>query len=142
TGRPVKLQMSRTEVFEGTGPTSGGYVRLKLGATRDGRIVAVEAFLAFEAGAFPGSPIGPAVGTMLGPYDVPNYRIDGYDVVVNKPKVAAYRAPGAPISAFAMETAVDELADQLGIDPLELRLRNASKEGVRTPRGPLHRRIG
>ena len=72
----VKISRSRSS---GTGPTSGGYVRLKLGATRDGRIVAVEAFLAFEAGAFPGSPIGPAVGTMLGPYDVPNYRIDGYE---------------------------------------------------------------
>jgi CO/xanthine dehydrogenase Mo-binding subunit len=115
---------------------------MKLGATRDGRLVAGEAFLAFEAGALPGSPVNGATGTMFGPYDVPNFRIDGYDVVVNKPRVSAYRAPGAPIAALACETVLDEIAETLGIDPIELRLRNAAKEGTRQPRGPINRRIG
>jgi CO/xanthine dehydrogenase Mo-binding subunit len=142
SGRPVKMAMSRTEVFEATGPTSGAYVRLKLGATREGKLIAAEGFLAFEAGALPGSPINGALGTMFGPYDIAAFRLDGYDVVVNKPRVSAYRAPGAPISAFACETMLDELAEQLGLDPIELRLRNAAKEGTRQPRGPINRRIG
>jgi CO/xanthine dehydrogenase Mo-binding subunit len=88
--------MSRTEVFEATGPTSGTQVRVKLGATKDGRLVAGEAHLIYEAGAFPGSPMPSACQGMMGPYDIPNVWIEGFDVVVNKPKSAAYRAPGVP----------------------------------------------
>jgi xanthine dehydrogenase molybdenum-binding subunit len=135
TGRPVKLQMDRTEVFEGTGPTSGTWIRAKVGATKDGRIVAAEATLAYEAGAFAGSPVGAGAQCMFTPYDISAIRIDGYDVLVNKPKVAAYRAPGAPQAAFASEQVIDELAEKLGIDPLEFRRTNASKEGTRIASG-------
>ena len=75
-------------------------------------------------------------------YDIPNVTIDGYDVVVNKPSTAAYRAPGATNAAFATESVVDEIAEKLGIDPLEFRLRNAAKEGTRRADGPKYRRIG
>jgi CO/xanthine dehydrogenase Mo-binding subunit len=142
TGRPVKLQMSRTEVFEATGPASGTYIKLKLGATRDGKLVAAEGTLAYEAGAFPGSMVIAGCAMMLAPYDIPNVRLDGYDVVVNKPKTAAYRAPGAPAAAFACESVVDELAERLGLDPFDFRLRNASREGTRQTSGALFRRIG
>jgi CO/xanthine dehydrogenase Mo-binding subunit len=135
TGKPVKLQMDRTEVFEGTGPTSGTWIKAKMGATRDGRIVAAEATLAYEAGAYAGSPVGAGAQCMFTPYELPAVRIDGYDVLVNKPKVAAYRAPGAPQAAFASEQLVDELAEKLGIDPLQFRLQNASKEGTRIASG-------
>ena len=141
-GQPVKLSMNRSEVFQGSGPTSGSWMRCKLGATKDGRITAIDASLAFEAGAFPGSPINPGCQCMCGPYDIPNGRIEGFDVVLNKPKTAAYRAPGAPAAAFAMETVVDEVCKQIGMDPLEFRLLNASKEGSRRLTGPLFGVIG
>jgi xanthine dehydrogenase molybdenum-binding subunit len=141
-GRPVKVTMARTEVFEATGPTSGTHVSVKLGATKDGRLVAGEAHLIYEAGAFPGSPMPSACQGMMGPYDIPNIWIEGFDVVVNKPKSAAYRAPGVPAAAFAMETAMDILCEKLGMDPMELRLLNSAKEGTRASHGPVWPRIG
>ena len=141
-GRPVKVTMTRTEVFEATGPTSATNIRVKLGATRDGRLVAAEAHLIYEAGAFPGSPVAPACVCMMAPYDIPNAWIEGYDVVVNRPKSAAYRAPGVPSAAFAMETAIDELSEKLGMDPLEFRIRNSAKEGTRAATGPVWPRVG
>jgi xanthine dehydrogenase molybdenum-binding subunit len=142
TGRPVKLSMSRAEVFQGTGPTSGTYIRAKIGAKNDGRITAAEACLIYEAGAFPGSPVNPGSQCMLAPYDIPNARVEGYDVVVNKPKSAAYRAPGAPAAAFAAETLIDELCEKLGLDPLDFRLLNGAKEGTRRVTGLRLPRIG
>jgi CO/xanthine dehydrogenase Mo-binding subunit len=129
------MTMSRAEVFEGTGPTPGSYIKLKMGATKEGRIVAAQAYMAYEAGAYPGSAIGAGTRTMLSPYDIPNVLIDGFDVVLNKPKSSAYRAPGAPAAAFAAETVVDELAEKLGIDPITFRKMNASKEGTRQVNG-------
>ena len=142
TGRPVKMSMNREEVFEGTGPTSGTYIRVKLGAKRDGTFVASEAFLAYEAGAYPGSPAGGGAACIWGPYDIPNMLVDALDVVVNKPKVSAYRAPGAPASEFAFESVVDELAEMLDRDPMELRLQNAAKEGTRRADGAVFGVIG
>ena len=136
SGQAVKLLMSRTDVFESTGPTSGAWVKVKAGATRDGKLTAADATLALEAGAFPGSPVTMGAQCIFAPYDIPNVRAEGYDVLVNKPKVAPYRAPGAPIAAFAGEQVMDEIADQLGIDPVDFRLRNASKEGTRRVDGP------
>ena len=142
TGLPVKMVMSRAEVFESTGPTSGTYMKVKIGANKEGRITAGEAYLAYEAGAFPGSLVWAGAQCVFAPYDIENLRVDGYDVVVNKAKVAAYRAPGAPNSAFAGETVVDEISERLGIDPIEFRLRNASKEGTRRVDGPVFPVIG
>lgn len=142
TGRPVKLAMTRTEVFQGTGPTSGTYIRAKIGAKKDGRITAADATLIYEAGAFPGSPVNPGSQCMFAPYDIPNARVEGYDVVVNKPKSAAYRAPGAPAAAFAAESLIDELCEKLGMDPLDFRLLNGAKEGTRRVTGMRLPRIG
>ena len=103
SGRPVKMVMTREEVFRATGPTSGSSSTVKIGATKDGKITAVKATYRLQAGAFPGSPIRGAVGCALSPYDIANVQITGFDIVTNRPKVAAYRAPGAPIGAFAME---------------------------------------
>jgi len=140
--KPVKIVMSRAEVFEGTGPTAGSHITIKMGATKEGKIVAASADLQLEAGAYPGSPVGAAAMCVFSAYNVDNVVIDGYDVVVNKPKTAAYRAPGAPNAAFAAEQIVDELAEKLNIDPIEFRLMNAAKEGVRRADGPIHPRIG
>ena len=142
TGRPVKIVMSRIEEFEGTGPTPASHIKVKIGATNDGRIVAAEAALMYEAGAFPGSPVTAGAMCIFSPYAIPNMQVDGYDVVVNKPKTAAYRAPGATNAAFASETIIDEIAEQLGMDPLEIRRLNGAKEGDRLVHGPTFPRIG
>ena len=140
--RPVKMVMSREEVFRATGPTSGTIVRAELGAKRDGTLVAGRLSMFYEAGAYRGSPAGPGAMCAFGSYKIPNFYIEAHDVVVNKPKVAAYRAPGAPMSTFATESLVDELARELGLDPIEMRLHNAVDEGDQAPYGPVYGPIG
>ena len=142
SGRPVKMQMSREEVFRATGPTSGTVTRIKVGLTNDGAIVAAQAWSAFEAGAFPGAPHMPGIMSIYAPYDLENFVVEAYDVVVNKPKVAAYRAPGAPQTMHAFECALDEAAIALDMDPLDLRLLNAAEEGTQAPYGPKFPPIG
>jgi CO/xanthine dehydrogenase Mo-binding subunit len=142
SGHPVKMVMSRDEVFRATGPTSGAAMRVKLGAKSDGTIVAADVELKYQAGAFPGSPVGAGCMTALACYDIENFSITGWDVVTNTPKVAAYRAPGAPIAAFAVESAVDELALKLGVDPIAIREKNAVKNGVKASYGPTFQNIG
>ena len=142
TGRPVKVSMGRAEVFEATGPTSGSYIRVKIGANKEGMITAADITMMYEAGGFPGSPINQACQCVMTPYNVTNGRIEGYDVVVNKPKAAAYRAPGVPAAAFAAESVIDEICEKLGIDPLEFRTKNASKEGSRRIPGPVLQKVG
>ena len=142
TGRPVKVSMGRAEVFEATGPTSGSYIRVKIGANKEGMITAADITMMYEAGGFPGSPINQACQCVMTPYNIANGRIEGYDVVVNKPKAAAYRAPGVPAAAFAAESVIDEICEKLGIDPLEFRTKNASKEGSRRIPGPVLQKVG
>ena len=112
SGRPVKIVMNRQEVFEGTGPSSATHMRAKIGATKDGIITAGQLYLAFEAGAFPGSPVGGGALTGFGPYKIEHLLVDGYDVVCNKQKVQGYRAPGQSQATLAVETVIDELAEQ------------------------------
>jgi CO/xanthine dehydrogenase Mo-binding subunit len=140
--RPVKMVMTREEVFRASGPTSGAHVRVKIGARKDGRIVAAEAELKYQAGAFAGSPVQPGAMCAYAPYDLENVKVVGYDVVTNRPKVAAYRAPGGPISEFAVESALDELAGRIGMDPIEFRLKNAAKQGTKAAYGPKFGPIG
>ena len=142
SGQPVKMVMSRTEVFHATGPTSGSKVWVKIGANTSGRITAADALLKYQAGAFQGSPVQPGCMCAFAPYDLENVRVVGFDVVSNRPKVAAYRAPGGPISEFAVECVIDELARRLEIDPVEFRLKNAAKEGTRAAYGPKFGPIG
>ena len=136
SGHPVRMSMSREEVFKGTGPTSGSSMTVKIGLRRDGTITAAEAILKYQAGAFPGSPVMNGCMCAFAPYDIPNQRTVGYDVVGNRPKAAAYRAPGAPISAFAVESTLDIAAKSIGMDPLEFRLKNAATPGTRMVYGP------
>ena len=140
--RPVKMVMTREEVFKSSGPTSGAVVRVKMGATKDGRITAGFAELKYQAGAFQGSPVQPGVMCAYAPYDIENVKVIGYDVVSNRPKVAAYRAPGAPISEYAVESVVDEMAKKLDIDPIDFRMQNAAHEGTKAAYGPKFGPIG
>src|SRR5205085_7496639 len=136
SGRPVKVTMSRDEVFKASGPTSGSSMRVKIGVKRDGTITAAEGVFKFQAGAFPGSPVMNACMSAFAPYNIPNQHTIGYDVVCNRPKSAAYRAPGSPISAFAAESVLDILAKKIGMDPLQLRLKNAARAGTPMIYGP------
>lgn len=134
-GSPVKLVMSRTEVLQATGPTSGSNIRIKMGADAKGKITAAHAELFYEAGAFPGSPVGAAANVVLAPYAIDNLQVDGYDIVVNRPRSAAYRAPGGTNAAFATESVLNEIAEKLGMDQAEIRLINGAQQGDRRPDG-------
>ena len=112
--------MDRDEVFRATGPTSGTRIKVKMGVSNDGKLTAAEVWMAFEAGAYAGSPVGAAGMTVIAAYDIPHFLVEGYDVVCNKPRVAAYRAPGAPMAAFAVESVLDELARSIDMDPIDL----------------------
>jgi CO/xanthine dehydrogenase Mo-binding subunit len=136
TGRAVKITMSRDEVFKATGPTSGASMTVKIGVKKDGTITAAEGTFRFQAGAFPGSPVMNGCLCAFAPYEIENQHTIGYDVVCNRPKAAAYRAPGSPISAFAVESVIDMCAKKIGMDPVELRLKNAAKPGTPMIFGP------
>jgi CO/xanthine dehydrogenase Mo-binding subunit len=136
SGRPVKMVMTREEVQRATGPAPGSLSTVRIGAKKDGTIVAAQGTFYLQAGALPGSPLRGPVGCSFAPYAIPNVLSVGYDVVSNRSKVAAYRAPGAPLGAFATECVLDEIAEALGMDPLELRVKNSAKAGDKAIYGP------
>lgn len=142
TNRPVKLVMSRSEVFRATGPTASTSMDVKIGMKKDGTITAAEGTFRLQGGAFPGAPMEFTAMCAFAPYNLQNVKQVGYDVMANRPKQAAYRAPGSPMAAFAVESVVNELCKQLGLDPLEVRLKNASKQGTKASFGPSWDRIG
>ena len=141
-GRPVKLVMSREEVFGASGPTSAASIDVKIGATKDGKITAASANLRYSCGPYPGAWAELGAMTAFACYDLANVKTVGFDVLVNRPKTAAYRAPSAPMAAFAVESAIDELAKQIGMDPVEFRIRNSAKEGTKSSYGPVYGPIG
>jgi CO/xanthine dehydrogenase Mo-binding subunit len=142
SSHPVKMAMSREEVFKGSGPTSGASMTIKIGVMKDGRIVAADGLFKYQAGAFPGSPVMNGCMCGFAPYDIANVHTVGYDVVCNRPKAVAYRAPGSPISAFAVESTLDMVAKKIGMDPLQLRLKNTAKIGSPLVWGPKHTHAG
>ncbi len=141
-GAAVRAVMTRDEVFKASGPTSGGAMTVKIGCTKDGRITAAEGTYYIQAGAFPGSPVINCCLCCFAPYAIENQKAVGYDVVSNRPKAAAYRAPGSPISAFGVESVLDILAKKIGMDPLAFRLKNAAVEGTKTIMGSPHPSFG
>ena len=142
SGRPVKMVMDRSEVFRATGPGSPGRVTVKVGAKKDGTLTGCYVHLVYDAGAFPGAPIAGASTVSFGPYKVDNLKIEAYDVVTNKPRVQAYRAPGGTPVGFAIESTMDMLAEKIGIDPLDFRKVNAVAEGDLMTNNRPHNRIG
>ncbi|MDX8482702.1 xanthine dehydrogenase family protein molybdopterin-binding subunit [Mesorhizobium sp. VK24D] len=141
-GRPVKLVMTRDEVFRASGPTSATSIDVKIGAKKDGTITAAEATLRYSCGPYAGMWAEIGAMTAFACYKLENVKTVGYEVLVNRPKTAAYRAPSAPMAAFAVESAVDELAKEIGMDPVEFRIKNAAQEGTRASYGPVYGPIG
>tara|TARA_R110002094_G_scaffold27824_12_gene40812 strand:- start:3376 stop:5619 length:2244 start_codon:yes stop_codon:yes gene_type:complete len=142
SGRPVKMTMTREEVFRASGPTASTSIDIKIGMTKDGKITAATGDYRYQNGAY--EAMNGTLGAMTGfaPYDLEHVRTTGWDVVTNRPKAAAYRAPGAPMAAFAVESAIDELASELNLDPIDVRLKNAAREGTRSAYGPTYPAIG
>jgi len=141
-GRPVKLVMSRAEVLRATGPTASASMDVTLGMMADGLLTAARAEFRMQGGAFPGAPVDMALFCCFAPYRIPAIQHLGYDVLANRPKCAAYRAPGSPMGAFAVESLIDEMARELGLDPLAVRLTNAVREGDKASYGPTFASIG
>ncbi len=141
-GRPVKLVMSREEVFRASGPTSATSIDVKIGARKDGKITAASATLRYTNGPYGDMWAELGAMTSFACYDLENVKTVGFEVLVNRPKVSAYRAPSAPMAAFAVESAIDELAQEIGMDAVELRIQNAASEGTRSSYGPVYGPIG
>jgi CO/xanthine dehydrogenase Mo-binding subunit len=130
--RPVKITLTRNEVFRATGPVSGTKSRIKMGVRKDGTITAAEAELIFQTGAFTGSAFSNAPQAMFTRYNLKNVKTVSYEVVSNRPKVNSFRAPCVPQVVFGVEGVIDELARKIGMDPIDLRLKNAATEGYKT----------
>ncbi len=128
-GRPVKMVMTRDEIFRATGPGSDTKTRVRIAAHKDGAITAAEIETSYNSGAFPGSPFINGCLCAFAQYAIPNQHAVAYDVVSNRAMTAAYRAPGSPQTNFAVESALDVIARKIGMDPIDLRLRNAIKKG-------------
>jgi len=140
-GRPVKIVMSREEVLRATGPAPSAKLRIKIGATADGELTAIDGWMAYGVGGF-GDMAGLIGAMSVASYKFENLKLESYTALTNTPKTAAYRAPSAPHAAFGIESVIDEIAQRLDIDPIEIRLRNAAVEGDLTAMGMPHPRIG
>ena len=142
SGRPVKVVMSRDEVFKASGPTISSLSNIKIGMTKDGRITAAHAMLRYQGGAFPCGTVEFGLMSAFACYDLEAVQAEGFNVMTNRPRQAAYRAPGAPVSIYPVESVVDELCQILGLDPLEVRLKNAARKGTKSSYGPTFDDIG
>ncbi len=141
TGRPVKVQLNREEEFLDGRPATGCIIRLKTGAMNDGTIVARKALAFWDCGAVAGGPIANTI-RIRGVYKFPHLQMDAYSVHTNKSGTTSYRAPGAPQSIFAAESQLDEIARQIGMDPVELRMKNMREEGDQVPAGATEPIVG
>ncbi|RLC77371.1 MAG: aldehyde oxidoreductase, partial [Chloroflexi bacterium] len=138
TGRPVKLVFTREESLRVHPKRHATTIRLKTGATRDGKLVAIEAEIYGDAGAY--ASLSEHVMTrtathVSGPYQVPNLKVDCYAAYTNNPPAGAFRGFGVPQAAFAIESQLDILAEELGISPIEIRRINAVRVGTKTALG-------
>ena len=141
-GRPVRMAYTRMEEFTAADPAPQSAVRVKIGATRDGTLTTLEGEMIFDAGAKAGAPVGIGCILLGSMYRWEHLQIEGVEVLTNKAGTGAYRGPGGPQAAFALESAVDEIAHTLGIDPLELRIKNAVRTGDLRADGKPWQRIG
>ncbi len=141
SGRPVRVQMTREEEFLDGRPAPGCVIKLKTGATKEGRILARQALAFWDSGSVSGASIGSTI-RIRGVYKIPNIKVDAYGVHTNKSGTAAYRAPGAPQAIFAGESQLDEIAERIGMDPVKFRLMNMREEGDSVPAGGIEPKVG
>ncbi|MGI9521893.1 MAG: xanthine dehydrogenase family protein molybdopterin-binding subunit [Hyphomicrobiaceae bacterium] len=134
--RPVKLVLTREEVLQGgSGPAAGMRVKIDVAAEPKGKISAIRGTFHVDAGGLPGLNPSLLMQAAAALYSCDNLHLEGFDVVTNKPRTEAYRGPGGIQAYFAMEQAMDQLCQELSIDPLAFRKRNAAVTGSRMPIG-------
>lgn len=143
-GRPVKMVTTSEEELIAAHPRQAAIITLKTGVDRDGRILARQGRVIVDCGAYSGS--GPGTGAvalqcLVGPYRTPNLEMESLAVYTNKVPSGSFRAPSGPMANFAVESQMDMIADDLGIDPLELRLRNIVRDGDTGPAGEVLRAV-
>jgi carbon-monoxide dehydrogenase large subunit len=129
THRPVKLVNTREEAFTMNGPRLPVTNYIRSGVMKDGTITAREAYTIFDVGAYLGAGPNSGIGHGIGAYRVPNFRLRSYGVYTNKIYVGSYRASGVADMTFAVESHMDHIAQQIGMDPYDLREKNALREG-------------
>ena len=140
--RPVKCVLTRSEDLRSANPSFQAYFEIKLGARRDATLTVLKAKAVYDSGSFPGSPLMSGANMLGGYYKFPNLEIEGFEVSTNRVSQGALRAPGTPQATFAIESPMDIMAKELGIDPLEFRLQNAVEQGDPMPNGRTYPRIG
>jgi len=129
TNRPVRYVMTRKEELEAGMPAPQVIIKLKTGAKRDGTLMAIEAEAILESGAYSGAVLAVAGVFLASLYLFPNFDVKGFEVLTHKPSIAAYRAPVAPQTIFAIDSQMEQMAKKLGVDPVEFRLRHVQHEG-------------
>jgi len=129
TGRPVRYVMTRREELEAGNPAPQVIIRLKSGVKRDGTLMALEAETVIESGAFSGAVLAVSSVFLASLYLWPAFEVRGFEVLTHKPSIAAYRAPVAPHTIFAIDSHMEQIALVLGMDPVEFRLRHLQSEG-------------
>lgn len=140
SGRPVKMVMTYTEELTAANPRNATVITMRTGVDKDGLMVARKATIVFNAGAYGGYVPSPQVNLhgaahAAGPYKLPNLEMEALRVYTNTVPTGHMRAPGAPQAVFAEESHVDMIANELGLDPLEFRLRNSLHDGDEAPLG-------
>jgi len=140
-GRPVRLVLARSHEFVVGHPAPAAHFDFELGARRDGTLTALRARFHYDNGATAGWHGGLTAEFLGSTYRIPSFELTGHEITTNKTPVDAYRAPGATQAYFALESALDELAVELGMDPIDLRLRNVSREGDPTASGGVWPRV-
>jgi CO/xanthine dehydrogenase Mo-binding subunit len=129
TNRPVRYVMTRREELEAGMPAPQVIIRLKTGVKRDGTLMALEAETILESGAFAGAVLAMSAVFLGSLYKWPSFDIRGFEVLTHKPSIAAYRAPTAPQTTFAIDSHMEQIARTLGLDPVEFRLQHLIQEG-------------
>src|SRR5437899_4084042 len=129
TGRPVRYVMTRREELEAGMPAPQVIIRLKTGVKRDGTLMALEGEAILESGAFSGAVLAVSGVFLASLYLWPAFDVKGFEVLTHKPSIAAYRAPVAPQTIFAIDSQMEQLARAIGVDPVEFRLRHLQREG-------------
>jgi CO/xanthine dehydrogenase Mo-binding subunit len=129
TGRPVRYVMTRREELEAGMPAPQVIIKLKTGVKRDGTLMAIDAETVIDSGAFSGAVLAVSAVFIGSMYKWPSFDLRGFEVLTHKPSVAAYRAPVAPQTIFAIESQMEQIARDLGLDPVEFRMRHLIQEG-------------
>jgi CO/xanthine dehydrogenase Mo-binding subunit len=129
SGRPVRYVMTRREELDAGNPAPQVIIKLKTGCKRDGTLMALDADTIIESGAFSGAVLTMSAVFIASVYKFPNFEVRGFEVLTHKPSIAAYRAPTAPHTFFAIDSQMELMAQALGVDAVEFRMRHLMQEG-------------